>query len=80
MSNAEIYEQLAELGRRLRTSGLDVWASKLDDARSGGSTSGEILMASRSILAELKSSNAVVPVDILDSADLAIKMINSLGI
>jgi len=80
MSNTEIYEQLAEISRRLRTSGLDVWAERLDDARLGGSTSGEILMAARWILSELRVSKAAMSADILDSADLAISAINALGI
>ena len=76
----DIYQEVRALIRELETVGFSVWAQKLQEAMESGSTSGEILMAVRSVLRELRKANVHL-VDHLEKAvDLLIRDIDRTGV
>ena len=60
----DIYSRTDSIRGRLGSLGYPRWSQKLSDAVAGGATSGEILMAVRWHLQELRKATSDLPADL----------------
>lgn len=74
------YARIIEIEQRLAALGLDAWKRRLEDAVQGGATSGEILMAVRWHLKELRKEQPTLPADLRSLIDRAIHSIDQSGV
>ena len=74
------YAVVKEIEQRLAALGLEEWKTRLEDAALGGATSGEILMALRWHLKELRKDKPGLPPDLGRLIDRAIQLINRSGV
>jgi hypothetical protein len=76
----DIYALVDKIGEKLVSIGLVQWKTKLDDAVQGGATSGEILMAVRWHLKELKKDKPGLPSDLGYAIDVVIQLVDQSGV
>jgi len=80
MGVTEIYSSLDLVVRGLAAIGWGDWSLRLREAVRAGSTSGEILMAVRWILKELKKEGSELPGDLDRTIDRVLVEIDRTGI
>jgi len=76
MNNFDFYKRADEIRNKLSSIGLSEWTEQINDAISGGSMAGEILMALRWIFQELKRSGADLSESLLSQIDDFIEHVN----
>jgi len=80
MKLEDVYAATDAISGRLDTLGLGAWKTRLEDAVAAGATSGEILMAVRWHLKQLRSKEPGLPADLRAQIDSLIAAINKLGV
>ena len=80
VSLSPIDSGVEKIGERLVPIGLGDWSVRLRQAVCGGATFGEILMAVRWNLKELKAQKRALPQDLQDAMGEVIQLIDQSGV
>ena len=74
---SDLYKDARVLSSRLRTSGRDEWAARIEDDIAAGSTGTEILMRLRATVKDLTKAELSLPNDVRSRTDRLFSSINN---